>query len=154
VTSDLPLLLSVCFRARPLAAVGRTESVSVWLSATNSGLSQSHGECLLISDEPPFGKATAAFDSSGEPTSFSRALYGGLDSNGDSRGRCLPLEQSVPAPRTIWMETLRRSTQGRFISAHSTLRSRSDEGTALRVDCSPHQRRLAVSCLRQPRRRP
>lgn len=75
-------------------------------SAINS-LSQSHGECLLISDESPFGKATAAFDSSGEPTSFSRALYSGLDSNGDSRRRRLPLEQSVPAPRAIRMETVR-----------------------------------------------
>jgi hypothetical protein len=61
--------------------------------------SQSHGECLLISDEPPVDQAMAAFESTGEPTSFSRASYGGLDSNGDSRRRRLPLEQSVPAPR-------------------------------------------------------
>jgi hypothetical protein len=46
------------------------------LHPARNGPSRLHGERLPMSDESPFGKATAAHYSSGEPVSFSRAVYG------------------------------------------------------------------------------
>jgi hypothetical protein len=54
----------------------RSIEVCVGPGTARNGPSRLHGERLLMSDESPFGKATAAHYSSGEPVSFSRAVYG------------------------------------------------------------------------------